>query len=477
MQQRYFRWIRVLWVVTLSLILVACAVNAGNDDDDDDDKSASSSTAEVSGLFGQNSDFVMGDLLPDAPELAARGPFTVGVRTLEVVNPNQAHVLGVSEETPNPTYDRPLTWEVWYPGIVPADQQESTTYVDNLRSGGEFTLAGRALRGAQPNTSGGAYPLVILSHGHPGSRIMLAYLGENLASKGYVVVSLDHTESTHQDGDAAHFGSTLLNRSKDQLFTVQKMSELAADNSSFLNGLVNANQTAIVGYSMGGYGALNSAGAGYSAALVGTLDAIGLVPASMMSERQEGNETYLASLDSRIKAIAVFAPWGAEAAWTAAGATGLSSWSETALAQITVPSLFVVGDKDDISFFEGGVQSLFEGAVNSDRNMLVYQNALHNVAPHPPPAAVVDFLDYERYSEPSWNNARLNNINQHFLTAFLGIHLKGEDRQSYLDLVQESSEGKWSVNEDGSFADDHTYWKGFSNRTALGMEMHQESAE
>ena len=55
-----------------------------------------------------------------------------------------------------------------------------------------FTFMGRASRDAEPDASGGAYPLVIVSHGYLGSRLLLTYLTENLASKGYVVVAIDH---------------------------------------------------------------------------------------------------------------------------------------------------------------------------------------------------------------------------------------------------------------------------------------------
>jgi predicted dienelactone hydrolase len=54
---------------------------------------------------------------------------------------------------------------------------------------------------------------VVVSHGYPGSRYLLAYLCENLASKGYVVVSIDHTDSTYRD--VASFVSTVVNRSLD----------------------------------------------------------------------------------------------------------------------------------------------------------------------------------------------------------------------------------------------------------------------
>ncbi len=57
-----------------------------------------------------------------------------------------------------------------------------------------FLVPGKALRDAPP-AAGERFPLVIVSHGYPGSRTFLTYLTENLASKGYVVAAIDHTDS------------------------------------------------------------------------------------------------------------------------------------------------------------------------------------------------------------------------------------------------------------------------------------------
>src|SRR6056297_4299042 len=66
-------------------------------------------------IFLSNDGFLIGDPLPDAPELAYRGEYTVGVRTLNIVDKDRLDILNYSESNPNPTYDRPLTVEVWYP--------------------------------------------------------------------------------------------------------------------------------------------------------------------------------------------------------------------------------------------------------------------------------------------------------------------------------------------------------------------------
>ncbi len=398
--------------------------------------------------------FVYGDPLPDAPELAARGTFGVGVRTVKLLHTGQVDVLH-QKDGQHPLYDRPLTVEVWYPARIPTAQPARVAYEDVLGRFNDpkrplvpFTFAGRALREAEPDPSGGAYPLVIVSHGYVGSRLLLTYLTENLASKGYVVVAIDHTESTYRD--VAGFPSTLLNRSLDDLFVLNEMARLSAKASgSFLTGLLNADNTALVGYSMGGYGALNAVGAGYSAQAVKLFGQIA-GGSTALQTRTMDSPAYKTSQDPRIKAVVAFAPWGMErGVWDAAGLAGLR-----------LPTLFVAGSKDDVSGYEKGTKAIYEGAVNADRYLLTYVNARHNVAPNPPPAESMKpgmpFDDYMHYAEPAWNERRINNINQHFVTAFLGMHLKKLDYGKYFDLKETDADGPWT---------------GFKPRTSVGLEM------
>ncbi len=399
--------------------------------------------------------YINGDALPDAPELAYRGEYKVGVRTVTMVNKNQLNILQ-SKGGAEQFYDRPLKVEIWYPAVIPEGKKERTTYgdffgspMDSSRPLIPFTFAGRGLRDAEPDKRSTPFPLVIVSHGYPGSRVLLTYLTENLASKGYVVVAIDHTESTH--GDQQAFASTLLNRSKDILFVLNQVAADAASGSnSFLSGLADANNTALIGYSMGGYGVMNVAGAGYSEKLSGFFASM-TGGSKAIAVRSAGNEEYKASIDKRIKAVVAFAPWGMErGVWDAEGLKG-----------VQVPMFLVAGDLDDISGYEKGTKAIYNGITNANRYLLTYQNARHNTAPNPPPAATLDATgaaakDYEHYAEPSWDERRLNNINQHFVTAFLGIYLKQKDYTKYLEVQEKSNEKPWM---------------GFKPRASTGMEL------
>lgn len=408
---------------------------------------------------GRAASFLYGDALPDAPEMSARGEHQVGVRTLKFINEGQIDILN-SKEGVAPLYDRPLTVEVWYPATLPEGEKELVIYDEVMGTSNNpqrpllpFTFQGRASREAKPTADLGKFPLVIVSHGYVGSRILLTYLTENLASKGYVVVAIDHTESTFRD--AAPFPSTLLNRSKDVLFVMDQIAELGKTNSKhFLAGIVDVETTGLVGYSMGGYGVLNVAGAGYSKEAVQFF--AGMTGGSnALAERTYGDETYASTVDPRVKAVVAFAPWGMrEKIWNLEGLKGLK-----------VPTFFVAGSEDDISGYEKGIKAIFEGAANANRYLLTYKNARHNVAPNPPPSAALQpglhIDEYYRYAEPSWDERRINNINQHFVTVFLGIHLKQLDFGKYLDLKEDSNEENWT---------------GFKPRSSTGLELlHMES--
>ena len=71
---------------------------------------------------------------------------------------------------------------------------------------------------------------------------------------------------------------------------------------------------------------------------------------------------------------------------------------------------------------------------------------------------------------------RMNNISQHFVTAFFGKYLKQQnDLDAYLDLVESSKDGKWDVDANGTPKAGHSYWKGFAARSAVGLKLEKKS--
>ncbi len=402
------------------------------------------------------------DLLrPDAPELAARGEYAVGVRTLELLHRDQLDIANAVAGEDTPRYDRPLTLEVWYPAALAALSSAREVYSVTTRDGvTPAVLVGQAQRDAEADPRGAPYPLVILSHGYPGNRFLLSHFGENLASKGYVVASIDHSDSTYSD--QAVFGSTLLNRPLDQLFVLDELARLSGETGNDLSGLIDAERTGLIGYSMGGYGVLNAIGGGFSEASLG----LPFAPVNgALESRVFGNADYPAA-DLRIGAAIAIGPWGMNAGF----------WDEAGLANLGTPLMIMAGSVDDVSDYENGIRLIYEGATDAERYLLTFENANHNAAaPIPAPQEVWGTATFDHYADPVWDTVRMNNIAQHFATAFFGLYLKDDRGMTpYLDLVERAQDGVWSVDDAGAPTEEHTYWLGFPERTAVGLTLEHE---
>jgi predicted dienelactone hydrolase len=341
---------------------------------------------------------------PDAPDLAGYGPLPVGVQTLALANPGQIDVLGSVEAVLR--YDRPLTVELWYPAVP--GTPPGTAYATMLRDGHRaITLHGRACRDAAQ--AEGDFPLVILSHGYPGNRMLMSHLGETLASQGYVVASVDHTNSTYTDKGL--LASTLVNRPLDTAFVKAALAD-RADTTRF----------AIIGYSMGGYGALVSGGAGVAEAALG-MD--GAPPLGLWDIHRAP------MVDPALRAIIPIGPWGRHC----------GIWDAKGLAGLQVPMLLMAGRADDISDYAGGMRLIFDEARGVSRHLLTFDGAGHNAAaPYPAPAEAfepsphLEFLPAEHYADPVWDTCQMNSIAQHFARAFLDLHVKGDAaKAAYLD--------------------------------------------
>lgn len=393
-------------------------------------------------------------IAPNAPELAAYGDQAIGVRTLTAVDRNRVDILRTQPGGPTARYDRRFTLEAWYPAALAAGQKPGGDYVGVVTRDPavKTTLHGQAVRDAAPKSAGAPYPLVIVSHGYPGNRFLMSHLCESLASKGYVVVSIDHPDSTYDDQQA--FGSTLYNRAFDQLFVLNEIARLGRSGSgSFLAGLVDASRTGLVGYSMGGYGLVNVIGGGYSEA---GITANSAPPNRLLADRSTSNPAYAASLDSRIKAAVAVAPWGMQNGF----------WDAKGLEGVKTPTLFVAGSVDSVAGYEKGTRAVFEGVVHADRYLLTFINANHNAgAPIPAPAETYAYsaaqksYPFVHYADAVWDSVRMNNIFDHFATAWFDQRVKGQaDKSAYFE-----------VGADGVL-------KGFGTRAPAGLRLEHLAA-
>ena len=364
---------------------------------------------------------------PLAPEFAQFGKLDIGVRTIEVSSPDAVDVLSTPRGGETAVYERRLTVEVWYPadlaGGEPGGTYEAITRNPQITA----TLRGRAARNADALAGAEPYPLIIISHGYPGNRYLLSHAGENLASKGYIVASIDHKESTYEDQQS--IASTLYNRPIDQRTVLNSMAALSEDIESPFYSLVDSENTGIIGYSMGGYGLVNNLGGGFSEQSVN-----GFIspPNALLEIHSTSNPNFRDRLDVRVKAGLLVAPWGMNAGF----------WTDTDLAGITVPSFYIAGDQDTVAGYDNGTKKIYEGAINSERYLLTYLGAGHNAGA---PISLPMELDNDENAEPAthyrddnWDNVEMNNIMDHFATIWFDKHLKGVERVEALNSIPEN---------------------------------------
>lgn len=336
------------------------------------------------------------DLPADAPELAPRGASPVGVMELSLLDPDRADILKPNGSGGYRHGPRSLPIEIWYPATAAATGSQHFVYsmpapfLATLPRNSRHTLTfpGKASHDAAP--AAGHFPVLVLSHGYNNRAVGFSHLAENLASKGYVVIAIEHDDLDPAVAGSrrASFTQVLVDRSADQRFVIAEIRRRAfASSGSGIFAHVDPDKLALAGYSMGGYGAIATAGAGYDphSPLMSQL------PGQLMAGSLEADDKSVPGL----KALILFGPWG--------GSPANRMWSSGALAQITVPTLIVDGNKDDIADYATGVRWIFEHMTASDRYLLTYREARHNIAMNAAPPSVADnYLYIDKFDEPVW---------------------------------------------------------------------------
>ena len=396
----------------------------------------------------------------DAPELAALGQYAVGVRSVTLVHRDQVDLSTIDPQTGIPAMrDRSLKVEIWYPAKAAAGAAP-VIYEDAMESEppappAKFRIQGLALRDAKPD--GGHYPLVIVAHGYGNVPIAMSWLTENLASKGYVVAAIRHEDLYL---NPAGFAQATLRRPLDIAFVAREL-----QSSLGKTGEVDPARTALIGYSMGGYGVLAAGGA--------TLDPAGglvtRVPGGLLAPYARGGALSAALVVPAVKAIVAFAPaGGAFGAFGAAGIAGIKS-----------PLLLISGDHDLTVDYTSGARAYFDQAINSNRYLLTFLGGGHAVGLGPaPPEMRTDLWNQDWFEDSVWRKDRLISISLHFVTAFLDRYVKDDaSRRAYIDgLVVESSAGRWDAPQGTPWSarspgGDVTLWKGFQRRHATGLSL------
>lgn len=208
---------------------------------------------------------------------APMGPMNIGTRVMDLIDSRRDDPFRTDGTK------RELLVRFWYPasldrGCEPAEYTSPTvwSYFSQLA---EFPLPEVKTNSCldAPATVG-AHPVVVFTHGYTGTFTDYTFLSEDLASRGYVVASVDHTyEATaveFPDGRFVKsvFGSHLAEstwrrdeeslalaasvRAKDLKFVLDELARLNNEASSPFTGKLDLTKIAVAGHSLGGLAAL-----------------------------------------------------------------------------------------------------------------------------------------------------------------------------------------------------------------------------
>lgn len=158
--------------------------------------------------------------------MAARGPYGVGVRTLEMVDTSRP-------TEPNREFEgspqREMTVDVWYPTAA-----------------GSVDGSERPLEAAEA-----PYPLIIFVHGYSSIRNQSASYLQHLASHGYVVASPGFPQ-TRLDTPGGPRLYAVLDQPADVSFVIDELLAMNDEPSSLLSDAIDGEWIGVTGHSGGG---------------------------------------------------------------------------------------------------------------------------------------------------------------------------------------------------------------------------------
>jgi predicted dienelactone hydrolase len=262
---------------------------------------------------------------------------------------------------------RPLSWCAWYPATELAFEDT----VSFPRQDVVLFVMGKVARDAPLLVGQMKFPLVLLSHGTGGSGAGIGWLGEALASHGFVVIAANHHGNTAVEPYAAEGFLCWWERARDLSVLLDCLST-----EGIFAGRIDLDRVFAAGFSLGGYTALALLGAITDMAIFQAwsdeagrqrgprefpdlVDQLGPLMDRSAIFRESWARQSKSYRDSRVRAALVCAPAPTVRAFTA-----------ESLTTISVPVAIVVGGADREAPAEQCAIWLHERLPNSTLSLL-----------------------------------------------------------------------------------------------------------
>jgi predicted dienelactone hydrolase len=284
-----------------------------------------------------------------------------------------------------PAGEAPLPLSVWYPALRREHARTPLRYtygISMIGSGTTIALAsypGRGIPGAPRDPAGGPYPVVVFSPGFALGTGSYAWLAEHLASHGFVVVAVQHSEALDPSG----LWQATIDRPADVTAVLDFLQARSAPGRDF-GGLVNLDWVAVLGHSYGGYTALAVAGARFDTAGLRAACQSGGRPGGELAFQCGALLPHLGDLAARAGLASVpHSGWTSradprvDAVVTMAGDAAM--FGPDGLSELTVPLLAIGGTSDSDSPFAWGTALAYEHASSPRKAEVALVGAGHFV--------------------------------------------------------------------------------------------------
>lgn len=352
---------------------------------------------------------------PSGSAYSDPGSYSVGTRTISVPE------------------ERRIDLRLWYPAALSDRDRPGGTEAFGLRVARQVapvtvaTWEGGASRNAAFNLSDGPYPAVLLSPGFALTSSTYAWLGEHLASHGFVVLSPDYDEVL----SPGELWQSTVTRPR-EISTVLDFAEAQARPGGDWEGLLQTGRAAVVGHSYGGYTAQASAGA--------RLDTAGFTQECSDLESSDPRLFLCEALLQRLGSMAAAAgldevPSGLWPDWSdprVAAAVSLAGdsapFARDGLAALDVPVLAIGGTGDRDTPYAAGARATFDRTASRRKVEVGLLDAKHFVFAGRCESVrlVARFMPVAFCSDPGWQRARAHDVIEHYVTAFLQAELRAD---------------------------------------------------
>lgn len=288
------------------------------------------------------------------------GKFKIGTRTYELEGESRDEIYSELEDD-----KRKIKYQIWYPadktegykkakwineGILLTRQVNKNMNIPDFLLDHTVEINSNSYSNAPINNELESYPVVIISHGWKGFRELHTDYAEELASNGFIAISIDHTYGSQvvrfEDGSIAYLNKEALPK------------ELAPPKYNYASSILVATYGEDVASVLDDLEKLNRINQDFKGKL--NLEKIGLLGHSTGG----GGDVYISLKDKRIKAL-----------------LGLDAWvnpiESTKLKQgLSIPSLFLRSEQWGVGPNNNALKDIM---TNSDDATLIQMNKTNHI--------------------------------------------------------------------------------------------------